>query len=95
MDCDNRLVAGKVIVKILSIFLIAMFAIFSWYQTGSADRLHHWTDSKGITYLSGEPPLEDGKLIELMECFVRTDKPAKTGQGESLSKPEKQNSGRR
>ena len=73
MDCDNRLVAGKVIVKILSIFLIAMLTIFSWYQTGSADRLHHWTDSKGITHLSREPLPADGHLIDIMEYSVRTD----------------------
>jgi hypothetical protein len=73
--------------KILSIFLILVIAIFSWYQTGSADRLHHWIDSKGVTHLSKEPPPEDGKLVEIMEYSVRTDKPAKTDQVEFGKKP--------
>jgi hypothetical protein len=81
----------KVIMKILSIFLIVVIAIFSGYQLGSADRLHHWIDSKGVSHLSKEPPPEDGKLIEIMEYSVRTDKPAKTDQGKSPRKPEKQN----
>ncbi len=46
----------KIIMKILSIFLIVMIAIFSWYQMGSADRLHHWIDSKGVTHLAKGPP---------------------------------------
>ena len=75
--------------KILSIFLILVIAIFSWYQTGSADRLHHWIDSKGVTHLSKEPPPEDGKLVEIMEYSDRTDKPAKTDQLESVKKSEK------
>jgi hypothetical protein len=77
--------------KILSIFLILVIVIFSWYQTGSADRLHHWIDSKGVTHLSKEPPPEDGKLIEIMEYSVRTDKPAKTDQVESGREPARQN----
>jgi len=68
-----------------------MIAIFSLYQIGSADRLHHWVDSKGVTHLSKEPPPEDGKLVEIMEYSVRMDKPAKTDQVESVKKSEKRN----
>ena len=68
-----------------------MIAIFSLYQIGSADRLHHWIDSKGVDHLSKEPPPEDGKLIEIMEYSVRTDEPAKPDQIEPGRKPEKQN----
>jgi len=77
--------------KLLSIFLIAAIALFSWYSSGSAERLHHWTDSKGVTHLSREPPPEDGQLIEIMEYPVRTDKPAQTDPADSGQKPAKQN----
>lgn len=77
--------------KVLSRCLIVMIAIFSLYQIGSADRLHHWIDSKGVDHLSKEPPPEDGKLIEIMEYSVRTDEPAKPDQIEPGRKPEKQN----
>jgi hypothetical protein len=66
--------------KIYSLFLISALILFISYQTGSADRLHHWVDSKGITHLSKEPPPQDGKLVEIMEYSVRTEKPAKTDQ---------------
>ena len=42
----------KVFMEILSRFLIVMIAIFSFYQIGSADRLHHWIDSADVTHLS-------------------------------------------
>lgn len=42
-----------------------VIAIFSWYQLGSADRLHHWIDSKGVTHLSKEPLPQDDKLVEI------------------------------
>ena len=76
--------------KISSIFLMAVLALCYSYQTGSADRLHHWVDSKGVTHLSKEPPPQDGKLIEIMEYSVRTDKPAKTDQVVSGKQPAKQ-----
>jgi hypothetical protein len=66
---------------------MAVLALFYSYQTGSADRLHHWVDSKGVTHLSKEPPPRDGKLIEIMEYSVRTDKPAKTDQLEAGKEP--------
>lgn len=66
--------------KSASLILITVLILLCSYQTGSADRLHHWVDSKGITHLSKEPPPRDGKLIEIMEYSVRTDKPAQTDQ---------------
>jgi len=81
----------KYIMRIFYVFLIVAIAMLSWYQMGSADRLHHWTDSKGVTHLSKEPPPEDGKLIEIMEYSVRVDKPEKPDQIEARKKPEKQN----
>ena len=77
--------------KVLSILLLAALAIVSWYPMGSADRLHHWIDSNGVTHLSKEPPPQDGKLIEIMEYSVRVDKPAKTEQVKPIRKPEIQN----
>jgi len=77
--------------KIFSLFLIVAISIFSWCQMGSADRLHHWVDSKGVTHLSKDPPPDDGKLIEIMEYSIRTDKPAKFDQVETGSKLEEKN----
>ena len=73
----------KPFMKIFSLFLIVAISIFSWCQMGSADRLHHWVDSKGVTHLSKDPPPDDGKLIEIMEYSIRTDKPAKFDQIET------------
>ena len=77
--------------RVLSIFLLAVIAMFAWYPMGFADRLHHWIDSNGVTHISKEPPPEDGKLIEIMEYSVRVDEPAKTDQVGSIRKPAKQN----
>lgn len=77
--------------KKLSICLIAVTVLLSWCQLSSADRLHHWIDSKGVTHLSKEPPPQDGKLVEIMEYSASADKPAKTDQVESARKPEKRN----
>jgi len=77
--------------KLSAIFLISALVLFYSYQTGSADRLHHWVDSKGVAHLSKEPPPQDGKLIEIMEYSVRTDKPAKTDPTKSVRKTEEQN----
>jgi len=76
--------------KIFSLFLIVAISIFSWCQMGSADRLHHWVDSKGVTHLSKNPPPEDGKLVEIMDYSVRTDKPATPAPDESVGEPPKQ-----
>ena len=77
--------------KRLSIYLIVMTALLSWCRMGSADRLFHWTDSKGITHLSKEPPPQEGELVEIMEYSVSPDKPVKSDQVESVKKPQKQN----
>ena len=66
---------------------MAALALFYSYQKGFADRLHHWVDSKGVTHLSKQPPPQDGKLIEIMEYSVRTDKPAKTDQLKAGKEP--------
>lgn len=77
--------------KVLSGFLIVMTAIFFSHQEGSADRLYHWVDAKGVTHLSQEPPPQDGKLLETMEYSVSKDKPVKADQVESVKMPQKQN----
>jgi hypothetical protein len=77
--------------KILWIVLTVLLSIFTWIRSGSADRLHHWVDSKGVTHLSKEPPPADGKLVEIMEYSVSKNNPAQTDQVESAKAPEKQN----
>jgi len=44
-------------------------------------------DSKGLTHLSKEPPPQEGKLIEILEYSVRTDKPARTDQRKAGKEP--------
>jgi len=77
--------------KILSVVLMVVVAVFAWYPTGSADRLHHWIDSKGVAHLSKEPPPEDGKLVEIMEYSVSRDKSAKTDPVDSGRKSQNRN----
>ena len=77
--------------KKYSVFLVSVIIILCWLPNGTADRLHHWVDSKGVTHLSKEPPSEDGKLVEIMEYSSRTDEPAQTDPGESPARPEKKN----
>ena len=66
--------------RILSIVLIVVIGIVCGHQMAFADRLHRWVDSKGVTHLSKEPPPVDGKLIEIMEYSVRSNKPAKSDE---------------
>jgi hypothetical protein len=77
--------------KILWIVLTVLLSIFTWTRSGSADRLHHWVDSKGVAHISKEPPPADGKLVEIMEYSVSKNNPAQTDQVESAKAPEKQN----
>jgi hypothetical protein len=77
--------------KIVCLLLTVLLSIFTWVRPGSADRLHHWVDSKGVAHLSKEPPPADGKLVEIMEYSVSKNKPAQTGRVESAKAPEKQN----
>ena len=77
--------------KILCLLLTVLLSIFTWIRPGSADRLHHWVDSKGVAHLSKEPPPADGKLVEIMEYSVSKNKPAQTDRVESAKAPEKQN----
>ena len=77
--------------KTICFLLIVMLAIIAWTQIGSADRLHHWVDSKGVAHLSEEPPPADGKLVEIMEFPVSKDKPAQTDQVESEKKTQNRN----
>ena len=77
--------------KIFSMFLIVVIAIFSRYPMGSADQLYQWVDSKGVTHLSKEPPPKDSKLVEIMDYSARPDKSTKTDQVESVEQSEKRN----
>jgi hypothetical protein len=77
--------------KILCLLLSVLLSIFTWTRSGSADRLHHWVDSKGVAHISKEPPPADGKLVEIMEYSVSKNNPAQTDRVESAKAPEKRN----
>jgi hypothetical protein len=71
-------------VKIKPIILILIIPLLAGIRSGTAERVHHWIDSKGGVHLSQEPPPADGKLIEIMEYPVDKNKlvpsdPVQTG----------------
>jgi hypothetical protein len=75
--------------KILSMFLIVVVAIFSMSRMGFADRLYNWIDSEGVVHISKDPPPEGVKSVDIMEYSVRNNKPEGTAQDQSGITPER------
>ena len=76
--------------KIFSMILIGVVAIFTISRIGSADRLYNWIDSEGVAHISKEPPPGDVGSVDIMEYSVRKNKPQGAAQDQSGAVPEKQ-----
>lgn len=76
--------------KISIIFLCVVVTVFSMSQIGSAERLYHWVDSKGVSHISRQPPSEGAQSAEVMEYSVRRKKPPAEAPTQPETAAEKQ-----
>ena len=77
--------------KALRALPITVMVLFFFCQLGSADRLHQWTDSKGVIHLSKDPPPADAKSVQIMEYSVSSDKPSVPERTQPPRNPASQN----
>lgn len=53
--------------------LITMGLIFCWLANGYADRLYWWTDAKGVTHISQDPPPDTAGAVDDIEYSPQPD----------------------
>jgi hypothetical protein len=66
--------------KYFRIILLTISMIGLWALNGYADRLYTWTDDKGVTHISQQPPPKNAKLKFTTDYTPRPVKPKQAVQ---------------
>jgi hypothetical protein len=61
--------------------LIAAFMtlalLFCWMVSGYADRLYTWTDAKGVTHITQDPPPDTANAVDTIEYLPQPNQPVR------------------
>ena len=63
--------------KLLRAALIMFWLVLCWLANGYADRLYTWTDAKGPTHITQEPPPDTAKVVDTMDYSPQPNQPAR------------------
>jgi len=63
--------------KFFKATLLTMGLLLCWLVNGYADRLYWWTDAKGVTHISQEPPPDTARAVDNIEYSPQPDQPGR------------------
>ncbi len=63
--------------KLFKAELIALGLLFCWVVHGYADRLYTWTDAKGVTHITQDPPPDTAKVVDAFEYSPQPNQPVR------------------
>jgi hypothetical protein len=61
--------------KPLKAVFITLSILFCWVVNGNADRLYTWTDAKGVTHITQEPPPATAKAVDTVDYSPQLNRP--------------------
>ena len=61
--------------KPLRAAFIALALLFCWMVNGYADRLYTWTDAKGVTHITQDPPPDTAKAVDTIDYSSQPNQP--------------------
>jgi len=62
--------------KLFRAALIMFGLLLCWLANGYADRLYTWTDAKGQTHITQDPPPDTAKVVDSIDYTPQPDQPA-------------------
>lgn len=63
--------------KLFRVALIMLGLVLCWLASGHADRLYTWTDAKGQTHITQDPPPDTAKVVDSIDYTPQPDQPAR------------------
>ena len=67
--------------KPLKAALITLALLFCWMVNGYADRLYTWTDAKGVTHITQDPPPATAKSVDSIDYSPQPTQPVRRSTG--------------
>jgi hypothetical protein len=74
--------------KLFKTTLITLWLLFCWVVSGYADRLYTWTDAKGVTHITQDPPPDTAKAVDTIDYSPQPNQPV--GQSTASDQPNQQ-----
>ena len=62
--------------KLFKAALITAGLMLCWVVSGYADRLYTWTDAKGVTHITQDPPPDTAKVVDTIDYSPQPNQPA-------------------
>ena len=63
--------------KPLKAAFITLALLFCWMVNGYADRLYTWTDAKGVTHVTQDPPPDTAKSVDTIDYSPQPTQPVR------------------
>jgi hypothetical protein len=83
-EVQRQVMAGKALAersmmskKLCATALVTFGLWLCWVVNGYADRLYTWTDAKGVTHITQDPPPEAAKVVDTIDYSPQPDQPVR------------------
>jgi hypothetical protein len=74
--------------KLFKAALIMFALLLCWVVNGYADRLYTWTDAKGVTHITQDPPPDTAKAVDTIDYSPQPNQPVR--QSTASDRPNQQ-----
>jgi Domain of unknown function (DUF4124) len=74
--------------KLFKTALIILVIWLCWVLNGYADRLFTWTDAKGVTHITQDPPPDTAKAVDTIDYSPQPNRPVR--QSTASDRPNQQ-----
>jgi hypothetical protein len=74
--------------KLFKAALIMLTLLLCWVVNGYADRLYTWTDAKGVTHITQDPPPDTAKAVDTIDYSPQPNQPVR--QSTASDRPNQQ-----
>lgn len=63
--------------KLFNAAFITLGLLLCWVVNGYADRLYTWTDAKGVTHITQDPPPDTAKAVDTIDYSSQPNQPVR------------------
>ena len=81
--------------KLLKAAFITLALLFCWMVNGYADRLYTWTDAKGVTHITQDPPPDTAKAVDTIDYSPQPNQPVRRPTANDLTNQQQGNPAQR
>ena len=81
--------------KLLKAASITLALLFCWMVNGYADRLYTWTDAKGVTHITQDPPPDTAKAVDTIDYSPQPNQPVRRPTANDLANQQQGNPAQR